>query len=81
MSVASFAVPLREIPDRTIRPGLEEGERCQRDDGQGRICQGTIEHLPDPDLGGCSCHISPPCNYCLSIMPECTDCGWRDDEP
>lgn len=65
---------------REVEPGRNEGEPCYRSDGQGGLCHGRIEHLPDPMLdGGCSCHISPPCNHCLSTMPECTACGWRED--
>jgi len=56
--------------------GTEEGQVCGRDG-----CTGVIELLPEGD-GGCSCHISPPCGFCLSSMPECPECHWREgDEP
>ena len=34
----------------------------------------TREHLRREGRGGCSCHISPPCEWC--ITPEaCAECG------
>lgn len=25
-----------------------------------------IEHMNAQDTGGCSCHLNPPCNFCVS---------------
>ena len=57
----------------------EDGELCLRDTGKG-FCLSRIEYLPDARLGGCSCPTThPPCGYCVSSMPECPGCGWRDE--
>lgn len=77
---SDVAVPMRRTPDRTVRIGVEEGQLCLRADGGFDPCLGIIEHIRDLDrFGGCSCHISPPCGYCLSTMPECPKCGWREE--
>ena len=55
-----------------IKLGLEEGDVCNRDG-----CKGIIEY---PDVEGCSCHINPPCNQCVSNTVWCPVCGWRDEE-
>ena len=60
--------------------GQDEGETC----GRGGGCEGVLElrHGLD-DRGwerGCSCHISPPCCHCMSLVPECPVCGWRAEE-
>jgi hypothetical protein len=31
----------------------------------------------DEDDGGCSCHISPPCSYCIN---HCADCSEHVDD-
>ena len=55
--------------------GTEEGDVCKRSG-----CLGVIELLPNTsEDGGCSCHISPPCAFCVSTMPECSECGWREE--
>lgn len=79
-----FRVPAAPMRGRMTEPpiGLEEGDRCQRQHGDGTICMGRIEHLPDRSdpHAGCSCHLSPPCSFCTSTMPECQRCGWRSEE-
>lgn len=52
--------------------GINEGEKCNRDG-----CPGTINLEPIHD---CSCHISPPCESCVSLAFECSECGWRSDD-
>ena len=59
----------------TIELGYLVGEKCNRDK-----CTGTIvEHSSD---GGCSCHISPPCLYCVTSREYCSECDWdaREEE-
>lgn len=56
--------------------GVEEGQTCERNG-----CQGVLTLEPNSGYDGCSCHINPPCNYCMSKVPECPVCGWRDEEP
>ena len=51
--------------------GMEEGETCGRDG-----CEGEIRLTYEPE-GGCSCHISPPCGYCVTPREECNECDWR----
>jgi hypothetical protein len=41
-------------------------------------CTGTFQILPPPfsfEGDGCSCHIAPPCGWCVSHEVRCTDCG------
>jgi len=53
--------------------GYEKGELCNRNG-----CQGIIdEHDSD---GGCSCHISPPCSFCVDSREFCPVCGWDGGE-
>lgn len=49
--------------------GTEEGQTCNVDG-----CAGTLEWVFD-DSTCCSCHINPPCAYCLSAELECSVCG------
>ncbi len=49
------------------------GERCNRNE-----CTGTIvEHDSE---GGCSCHIAPPCSYCVTSREYCSECDWDAQE-
>lgn len=79
--MTTFTVPapqMRGLPvDAT--PGEEEGDLCLRTYGT-ETCMGHLE-LRHADLGGCYCFKVAPCSYCLSEVPECTDCGWRAEEP
>lgn len=52
--------------------GYEEGEICNRGG-----CAGLIEIN---DEGCCSCHISPPCSYCVDDKHFCPECGWSGRE-
>lgn len=54
-------------------PGVEDGEKCNRDG-----CQGTITMTHDDAFGGCSCFIVAPCSYCMSSYNWCPVCGWDD---
>ena len=68
-----------KVKSMATRPiGTQEGEQCNRiyDVDQ---CFETIELMPDDAMGCCICHISPPCSYCTSAMPECPGCGWREE--
>lgn len=79
---AAFAVPPAPMRGRQRDPviGLTEGDRCQRQNGDGTVCPGTIDLIRDRTFQGCSCHICAPCSYCTSTMPECPVCGWREDD-
>jgi hypothetical protein len=49
--------------------GYSKGEVCNRDG-----CQGIIqEHEKE---GFCSCHINPPCSYCVDSVAYCELCDW-----
>lgn len=54
-----------------------EGDTCGVNN-----CTGTFQI--QPPLGswdwGCSCHISPPCGYCVGHELRCTDCELTPDE-
>ncbi len=53
--------------------GIEKGEVCNRDG-----CTGIIdEHEKE---GGCSCHINPPCWYCVHDATFCPVCGYEGAE-
>jgi hypothetical protein len=47
-------------------------------------CTGTFQILPPMDTDwrsyGCSCHISPPCGWCVSHELRCTDCSILPEE-
>jgi len=51
----------------------EEGDRCSQPG-----CKGSL-HFPRSE--NCSCHISPPCHSCTSVVLTCSECGWEDDSP
>lgn len=74
---SGFPVPLRPVLGLRDAPvGVEEGELCLRD-----RCLGVMELRPRFDLGGCQCWRAAPCSSCMSVVPECTECGFRVDEP
>lgn len=50
---------------------LEEGDKCPEKD-----CKGRLEY---PHPKNCSCHISPPCHACPSVVLTCNECGWEDN--
>ena len=53
--------------------GYSKGEICNRDG-----CNGIIdEHQKE---GCCSCHINPPCSYCVEPNAYCETCGWDAKE-
>lgn len=53
--------------------GFLKGETCNR--GQ---CEGIIdEHEKD---GSCSCHLNPPCSFCVDSTEYCPLCGWEGIE-
>lgn len=49
--------------------GTECGEVCNR-----KGCMGVIE-LSETNLS-CSCHINPPCSYCVDDRHYCPECNW-----
>lgn len=53
--------------------GYLEGEICNRDGCEEPISLKEVE-------GGCSCHINPPCTYCMTPREHCTECGWDAQE-
>lgn len=58
------------MPDTVIADGFTEGERCNRDGCEGVLLFKTPEH--------CTCHISPPCHYCVENPLQCPVCGWSE---
>lgn len=53
--------------------GYEKGQNCNRNG-----CIGIIkEHEKE---GSCSCHISPPCSYCVEDNSHCPECDWSGKE-
>jgi len=55
------------VGHRAVEITAEEGSRCPD-----VFCTGTLE-LPKAE--NCSCHISPPCNACIEVVPTCNECG------
>lgn len=51
--------------------GTADGDRCNRLNGDGFECDGTM-CLPIGE--NCSCHICPPCSSCLEASPTCDVC-------
>ena len=51
---------------------LIDGDNCPFSD-----CNGIMIVRQDD----CSCHISPPCDYCTGASPTCSECGWSTDDP
>jgi hypothetical protein len=49
--------------------GYETGEVCNRGG-----CQGIIQE--EGSEGCCSCHISPPCSFCVDDRHYCDSCDW-----
>lgn len=29
---------------------------------------------------GCSCHLNPPCSYCVDTTLICDTCGWEPED-
>lgn len=59
--------------------GQDEGDVCGVNG-----CPGVLQMSnPDPEAEdyGCSCHISPPCGFCMGVRPNCPDCGWAMEAP
>ena len=50
---------------------FEEGSPCPHIE-----CAGHLRRVGD---GRCSCHISPPCNWCVHAQMACTECDWQGD--
>ena len=49
--------------------GVLKGDICNREG-----CQGVIDEYEGD--GSCSCHINPPCSYCVESREYCPLCGW-----
>lgn len=54
--------------------GYETGEVCNRN----ADCPGIIKEKERQ--GSCSCHINPPCSYCVDDYHYCSLCGWDGRE-
>lgn len=50
--------------------GTETGEMCNREG-----CAGIIEQYETDSQ--CSCHIHPPCSYCVDDRHYCPICNWQ----
>lgn len=51
-----------------LKEGNEDGSRCNR------RCEGVMVLGQSAD---CTCHISPPCNWCIDSRPVCSMCDWE----
>lgn len=61
------------IPERAD-VGTEEGDICNRNGCQGRLI------MENPNGGSCSCHLNPPCSFCMEALPTCPVCHWQEEE-
>jgi hypothetical protein len=67
--------------NETPKHGEEPGQVCNR-----RGCLGILVDTTEIDKviyeQGCSCHINPPCSFCVMNHTACPVCGWqgKDDE-
>lgn len=57
--------------------GTAPDERCNRIDGEGFACDGTMMLSAGEN---CSCHISPPCGSCANAPVVCDVCGAEGDD-
>ena len=62
------------------------GINCQRvgkePEQEGEPCPSCGEPVVTEHPGdGCSCHISPPCSYCVDTWFACRACGWEGEQP
>ena len=56
-----------------MEEGIEKGYVCNRNG-----CEAILdEHEKE---GCCSCHINPPCGYCMLDTTFCPLCGWDAEE-
>lgn len=53
--------------------GFCKGEVCNRNG-----CNGIIDEIEKE--GGCSCHICPPCDYCVNLDQFCPKCNWENED-
>lgn len=51
---------------------VQEGDSCLDTE-----CTGKYEWNPPEE---CSCHISPPCEFCLETPHKCDSCGLTAEE-
>ena len=54
--------------------GVIEGDQCNRNK-----CAGVMEQVKED--GVCSCHINPPCSYCVNECYICPVCGFETEQP
>lgn len=54
---------------KPLSKGIEEGDKCNRNG-----CEGILRLS---DRINCSCHISPPCSYCMDREICCPECDWK----
>jgi len=79
---ANVLVPPPVMRGRMVKApeGFEEGDLCLITYGA-ETCMGKLELCRNDDLGGCTCWINAPCSSCMSQVPQCTECGHRQEEP
>ncbi len=68
-----LAMQQKEAEDTSLY-GFTKGEVCNRYGCKGIIEEGAKEG------DGCSCHIHPPCSYCMESVEYCPECGWDAQE-
>lgn len=64
---------LKNLKLNTEMENFLAGEVCGRNGCDGVISEHDI-------IGGCSCHINPPCSYCVTPKAYCPKCGWDAKE-
>ena len=67
-NMATF-IPMK-TEDDADEEGPLEGDHCPECD------EGLLEYQ---SVENCSCHISPPCNACVTNPLRCPLCGWKED--
>ena len=62
-----------KIIEQGDRIGCFTGEICNRNG-----CRGSIDEYESES--SCSCHINPPCSYCVDDRHYCPTCNWDGRE-
>lgn len=65
--VAAKDIRIAEL-ESLLKEGNEDGSRCNR------RCEGVMVLGQSAD---CTCHISPPCDWCIDSRPVCSMCDWE----
>jgi len=61
------------IEERSV---LDIGSRCGH-----KGCNGTVRSAREDEGYCCSCHLNPPCTFCVEPELYCDECDWTDEIP